>query len=572
MAGLQTSIQLQDRMSAVLNNITSSMSIMLSTFEQAQATTDAGLNAASMDAAKQGIAEASAEMARYREEIERAANTPPPAPPEPAWNSAAAPAVFMNSGADRFQAEYQAADQMARQLYENQKAISAQARSMRVTPPGMLNDVAAVENRMQALSLRIQQLNSIPVDLRTDQTNNELESLRGKLSQAVSVQETLNQAMGRMDISAANAAYQQLNSVMDSAERNIRDNINAQNQFNNSIRDGTGAASALWSKLKGVAVSAGIAFSAQKIIGLADTYTQTTARLNLMNDGMQTTAQLQDKIFASAQRSRTAYQVTADTVSKLGQRAADAFSSNDETIQFAENLNKQFVIAGTNQQEIKSASLQLTQALGSGVLRGEELNAVFEAAPNVIQTIADYMGVPIGQVRELASEGEITSQIVKNAMLGATNEINEQFAAMPMTYQQVWTSVQNTLLQAFQPIIQAIGQGATFINDNWSAIGPVFYAVAAALGVLAVAYGIWTMVTTVQTIAQWALNSAILSNPTTWIVIAIMAVVAAIVYWIAKVGGIRIAWLMCVNAVLTAADKLKLGFLAVWNMNKGGML
>ncbi|MEY8357078.1 tape measure protein [Lachnospiraceae bacterium 54-53] len=572
MAGLQTSIQLQDRMSAILNNITSSMSIMLSTFEQAQAATDAGLNAASMDAAKQGIAEASAEMARYREEIERAANTPPPAPPEPVWNSAAAPAVFMNSGADRFQAEYQAADQMARQLYESQKAISAQARSMRVTPPGMLNEVAATENRMQALSLRIQQLNSIPVNLRTDQTNNELESLRGKLSQAVTVQETLNQAMGRMDISAANAAYQQLNSVMDSAERNIRDNLNAQNQFNNSIRDGTGAASALWSRLKGVAVSAGIAFSAQKIIGLADTYTQTTARLNLMNDGMQTTAQLQDKIFASAQRSRTAYQVTADTVSKLGQRAADAFSSNDETIQFAENLNKQFVIAGASQQEIASASLQLTQALGSGVLRGEELNAVFEAAPNVIQTIADYMGVPIGQVRELASEGEITSQIVKNAMLGATNEINEQFAAMPMTYQQVWTSVQNTLLQAFQPVIQAIGQGATFINDNWSTIAPVFYGLAVGILVAAAAWGVYTAVTWLSVAANRALLTSMLSNPFLWIAIVIGAIVAAIYKWVQSVGGIRVAWLICVNAVLTQADRLKLGFLAVWNMIKGGML
>lgn len=572
MAGLQTSIQLQDRMSGILNNITSSMSIMLSTFEQAQTVTDAGLNAASMDAAKQGIAEASAEMARYREEVERAAVAPPPVTPEPSWNSAAAPAVFMNSGADRFQAEYQAADQMARQLYESQKAISAQARSMRVTPPGMLNDVAATENRMQALSLRVQQLNSIPVNLRTDQTNNELESLRGKMSQAVSIQETLNQAMGHMDISAANAAYQQLNSVIDSAERNIRDNLNAQNQFNDSIRDGTGAASALWSKLKGVAVSVGIAFSAQKVIGLADTYTQTTARLNLMNDGMQTTAQLQDKIFASAQRSRTAYQVTADTVSKLGQRAADAFSSNDETIQFAENLNKQFVIAGASQQEIESASLQLTQALGSGVLRGEELNAVFEAAPNVIQTIADYMGVPIGQVRELASEGEITSQIVKNAMLGATNEINEQFAAMPMTYQQVWTSVQNTLLQAFQPIIQAIGKGATFIYDNWSAIAPVFYGLAVGILVATAAWGIYTAVTWLSVAANRALLVSMLSNPFLWIAIVIGAIVAAIYKWVQSVGGIKVAWLMCVNAVLTHADRLKLGLMLAWNMIRGGML
>ena len=108
---------------------------------------------------------------------------------------------------------------------------------------------------------------------------------------------------------------------------------------------------------------------------------------------------------------------TADVVAKLGQRAGDAFDSSGEVVQFAENLNKQFVIAGASQQEIASASLQLTQALGSGVLRGEELNAVFEAAPNVIQTIADYLDVPIGKIREMASDGQITADVVKNAML-----------------------------------------------------------------------------------------------------------------------------------------------------------
>nr|DAL80217.1 MAG TPA: Tail tape measure [Caudoviricetes sp.] len=559
-------------MSAVLNNITSSMAVMLSTFEQTQVATDAGLNAASMDAARQGIAEASAEMARYREEVERTVAAPPLSPPEPAWSSAAAPAVFMNSGADRFQAEYQAADQMARQLYESQKAISSQARNMRVTPPGMLNDVAATENRTQALSLRIQQLNSIPVDLRTDQTNNELESLRGKLSQAVSVQETLNQAMGRMDISAANAAYQQLNSVMDSAERSIRDNLTAQNQFNNSIRDGTSAASGLWSKLKGLAMSAGLAFSAQKVIALSDSVTQTTARLNLMNDGLQSTERLNQMIFASAQRARAPYMDTASAIAKMGLNAGNAFNSNKELIAFMEQVNKQFVIGGATAQEQSNAMVQLSQAMAAGALRGEELNSILDAAPGIARTIEKNMGWAEGSIKQYAEKGAVSAQVVKASLLNMADETNEKFNSMPMTFSQVLTSIQTTLLQAFFPVIQAIGQGATFINNNWSTIGPIFYAVAAALGVLAVAYGIWTLVTTIQTIAQWALNAAILANPITWIVIAIMAVVAAIVYWIAKVGGIKVAWLMCVNAVLTHADRLKLGLMLAWNMIRGGML
>lgn len=215
----------------------------------------------------------------------------------------------------------------------------------------------------------------------------------------------------------------------------------------------------------------------QRLVSLSDEYVQTNARLNMINDGLQTTAELQDKILASAQRSRAAYTATADTVAKLSLNAGDAFKSNDETIQFAENLNKLFAIAGTEQASIASASLQLTQALGSGVLRGEEFNAVFEAAPNIMQTVADYMNVPIGKLREMAQDGKITADVVKNALLGATDEINTQFEAMPMTWGQVWTGIMNELYVASQPILELI----SLLAQNWSVLEPIVLGVAATL-------------------------------------------------------------------------------------------
>lgn len=499
------------------------------------------------------------------------ASTPEPvSAPMPTWQGVSGSGVFMNTGAERFQSELQSANQMAQQLYQSQQAISAKAAGMDIVPPGMINDVTAVENRMQALSTRVQSLNNIPVDLQTDRTNNELEGLRSKLNQAVSVQEDLAQAMSRMDISAANTAYQRLNTIIDSTDQDIRDNLTAQEQFNQSVKGGQSAASGLEGKLKNLALTAAAAFSVQKVIGLADSFTQTTARLNLMNDGQQTTLELQDMLFQSAQRSRAAYGATADMVAKLGQRAGAAFSSNAETIAFAENLNKQFVIAGASQQEMSSASLQLTQALGSGVLRGEELNAVFEAAPNIIQTIADYLDVPIGEIRNMASEGQITADIVKNAMLGATKEINAQFDQMPMTFEQVGTSVQNMLLQTFQPVIQAIGQGATFINDNWSTIVPVFYGVAAGVLFLAAAWGVHAAVTWLSVAANQALMASMLTNPLLWIAIAIGIVIAAIYKWVQSVGGIKIAWLTVVDVVLTNARLLQIGFSVIWmNIQNG---
>ena len=164
-----------------------------------------------------------------------------------------------------------------------------------------------------------------------------------------------------------------------------------QEKHDKKVRQTDNSANKLLSTVKRIVAAAAGFTIGKELLNLSDEMTQTTARLNLMNDGLQTTDQLNQMIYESAQRARTSYLATADVVAKLGQRAGDAFGSSAEVVQFAENLNKQFVIAGASQQEIASASLQLTQALGSGVLRGEELNAVFEAAPNVIQTIADYL-------------------------------------------------------------------------------------------------------------------------------------------------------------------------------------
>lgn len=318
-------------------------------------------------------------------------------------------------------------------------------------------------------------------------------------------------------------------------------------------------------------------------VGVSDELTQTTARLNMMNDRLQSTKELQDMIFQSAQNSRGAYLETADVVAKLGLRAADAFSSNAETVQFAENLNKQFVIAGASQQEMASASLQLTQALGSGVLRGEELNAVFEAAPNVIQTVADYLNVGIGEIRNMASEGQITAEIVKNAMLGATDQINEQFNQMPMTWAQRWTQIQNIAIQKFEPVLQminnlansgsldrfvngaisgltvvakvvtvtfnAVGAVGGFIADNWSIISPVIYGVVAAIGayvimqaISAAVSGAHTLALGIQAIAymtmgiaaanatmfQYGLNMAMLAFPGLWVAAIIIGIIVAI--------------------------------------------
>ena len=360
-----------------------------------------------------------------------------------------------------------------------------------------------------------------------------------------SVDTATSQGFDAAKIDETRRALDLANTEMQEMYNGIHRNTQEQQEFNNTVRQGTNAVDSMADKITGM-VSAYVGIqSIGKLVDLSDEYTQTTARLNMINDGLQSTADLQDKIFASAQNSRAAYLQTADVVAKLALRAGSVWESNEETIAFAETLNKAFVVAGASQEEMNSASLQLTQALGSGVLRGEELNAVFEAAPNIIQTIADYLGVGIGEIREMASEGQITADVVKNAMLGSAEEIDAQFQSMPMTWEQVWTGAMNQLLYASQPLLQFIN----LLAQNWSTLEPIVLGVAAAVGLYVVALGAYKVASTASavagavhaaslamqsgvtftaTAAQYGFNAALLACPLTWIVLIIIAVIAAI--------------------------------------------
>lgn len=297
------------------------------------------------------------------------------------------------------------------------------------------------------------------------------------------------------------------------------------------------------------------------LLNLSDSIASTTARLDMMNDGLQTTEELNDMVWQSAQRSRGAYQDTANLVAQLGNLAGDAFDSSAEIVAFAEQINKQIVLSGANGQAASAALLQLTQGLSSGALRGEELNSILEQTPTIARAIADYMGVTTGQMRELASEGAVTAEVVKNAMFAVAKETNAKFESMPMTWGRVWTQVQNIAVQALQPLLDVIGQGAQWVGENLDTIIPVVYGLATALGILAAAYGVWTVVTKIQSIAQAGLNATLLGSPITWVVIAIAAVVGAIVAWINKIGGLEIAWLTAVDAILYWWDWLKAGIM-----------
>ena len=401
----------------------------------------------------------------------------------------------------------------------------------------------------------------------------------------------------RVLVSSLKADYERITQSAKGTSESIRENEENQRKFKNEINSTTTSANNLWDKIKGIALTIGGLAGVKKILNLSDEMATTSARLSLIVDDKGSVEQLENKIFASAIRSRAEYQDTADMIGKLGSQAKGAFKNNDELIAFAEQLNKNFVLAGTNQQGIASAQLQITQALASGVLRGEELNAVFENATPVIQKIADYLDVPIGKIRDLAKEGKLSAQVVKNALLASADETNAAFEKMPMTWSQIWTKMKNIALKAFQPVLKKINEFAnnqkvqaafeSFINvisvASQAVLGliegmvwlygilepfaPIILGIVAAYvafnlisGLVSIALGIMSAMETAhaaaamlasgatlaETAAQWGLNSALYACPIVWIIAIIIALIAVLTYlWFTNddvAYGILYAW------------------------------
>ena len=293
----------------------------------------------------------------------------------------------------------------------------------------------------------------------------------------------------------------------------------------------------------------------QKLVETSDQMTQINARLQLMTGSAEAAAAAQDKIYQAAQRSRGAYMDMADMVAQLGTLAPDAFSSTDELIVFAEQLQKQMAISGASGQPAQAAMVQLTQALASGTLRGDELNSVLEQTPMIAKTIADYMGVSTGQMREMASEGAITADVVKNAMLSAAAETDAAYEQMPLTWSQVWTMGSNMALQAMQPVLDLISLAA----NNTERLIPIVTGLAAAVTVYAGAQTAANAATWLGVAANRALVASMLANPFLWVAVAVGVAVAAIAVWVQSVGGVQVAWLTAVDVVLSGVDNLRIG-------------
>ena len=405
------------------------------------------------------------------------------------------------------------------------------------------------------------------------------------------VQRASGRAVDAAQIAQARSQLVGANAEIQDMADGYRRAAEQEENLNRGLRTGGSLADGMLGKVKTLVATLAAGAGLNKLIGLSDQMTSTTARLSFLVDDGGSVDELEAKIMASAQRSRAAYLDTASAIASMGANAGAAFSSNDELIAFMEQVNRQFTIGGASAQGQAAAMLQLTQAMAAGALRGEELNSILENAPGIARAIEQYMGIAEGSIKQYAQEGQVTAEVVKNALFSVADETNAKFESMPMTWAQIWTNMQNRALQTLDPVLNKLNKLANseqfstvvdgalnalatitalvsgildvFVNigsavvDNWSVIEPIAWGLVAALvaynavalitqavngavalsagavalsaGVKAAAEMMSTGATFAATAAQYGLNTALLACPITWIVVGVIALVAGII-------------------------------------------
>lgn len=416
-----------------------------------------------------------------------------------------------------------------------------------------------------------------------------LKRITNGLSTTLNAFEQVQRASGRAvdvtQIQAARAALAEANRDVDNMAEAYRRAAQQEEVLNKGLRNGASAADGLLGKVKGIVTTLAAGAGAKAVLGLSDQLASSSARLSLIVDDGGSVDALEQKIMASAQRSRASYLGTMQTISKLGLQAGDAFNSNDELIRFTELLNKNFVIGGSSATEQAAVMYQLTQAMGSGRLQGDEYRSIIENAPMLAGAIEEYMRNvqgATGAMKDWSSEGLLTADVIKAAVFNSADEVEARFQQMPMTWGQVWTQMQNKAIAAFDPVLSKLNQvanserfetvtdgivsglatiaavagvvldllisGGSLVVDNWSWLEPIVWGLVAAFvayntvalitnglnaatalaeGVKAAALAMSTGATFAATVAQYGLNAALLACPITWIVLLIIALVAA---------------------------------------------
>lgn len=567
MSSIQTGIVLQDNFSNVAQGVIDSMYTMTAAAYEASQAVSSNVDTSSLQGARDEINQATAALNELNDAMQQDRNIQPTAPQVEQTAPDIAPPVVDGGNGQTINVDVNPV--LPDPLVENPEPLTVDIQP-NAPPTGEIGQrIENIRNQLNDVLSMQQQIDqtAATVDVLPDEVTNRISRVNALIEQIqanldFSVENPfglggneIEQQLSAIERSLNQAVTQQnmLNNAVGNTTQGISQNISEQGRFNQEISSGTQQANELTNTIKR-AVAAYVSIqSVGKALDISDELTQTTSRLDMMNDGLQSTEELTNMVYAAAQNSRGSFSDMAANVAKIGNLAGDAFSSSEQIVVFAEQLNKQMKLSGASTQEASAAMLQLTQSLAKGCLNGDELTSVMENGSAVTKTIAEYMGITQGELKDLAAEGQVTSDIIIAAMLGAADQTNAAFETLPMTWADVWQSMKNSALVAFRPVLQRINDLAnsqavqTFVNgaieamatlasivlnifdligtvggfiaDNWSVISPIIYGVIGALAVYAAYLGIVKGIeiasaaaTAIATVQKYNQAKAILAN------------------------------------------------------------
>lgn len=415
-----------------------------------------------------------------------------------------------------------------------------------------------------------------------DQMSQPLQMIQNNLKQVTNTTvnlKNINQNIyNTMNLVDARKSYQQINYFVQQNITNIRQARSEQGEYTKEVKKTSSASAGLVEKVKQLAAAYIGMKAASGFLNLSDEMTLIGSRLDRINDGTRTNAELRSVIYQSAQEARGSYTETLSAVAKLNLLAKDSFATNEEAVAFVEQMNKQFKLGGASVQEQKAAMQQLTQALAAGVLQGDEFRSVMENAPMLAQAIAKHIGVSTGELKKLSSEGKITADIIKNSVFASAVETDAAFASLPLTLGDVGNQIQSSFVrslepalaafnelintQSFQNFVARISEGTAtvagwlmaivagistvvqWMDSAWDTVGPILGGAAIAIAAV--------------TVAQIALNAAMAVNPVLLIIMAIGALIGYLWSLIESIGGVKVAWMLFVAANQFAWDMIKI--------------
>ncbi|CUZ48811.1 tape measure protein [Serratia marcescens] len=291
------------------------------------------------------------------------------------------------------------------------------------------------------------------------------------------------------------ASEEQVGNIVYEVEMNVANLLEAQRKVNERLdtmderfKRSAKSSDTLSTSVTRLAGAVSAAISVQQVAKYADAWTTVNNKLANSVKANEDLATVTQRVFSIAQDTRAALDATASLYQRLERATRSYGTSVDDVARLTTIINQGFVVSGATAQEASNAVIQLSQGLASGALRGEEFNSVTEQGGRLATALADSLGVNIGQLRAMAAEGKLTTDVVVKGLLSQGDAIGKEFANTTTTIGQALEIANNNIIQfigsstTVKSTVSLFNSSIITLSENLDVVAKVIGSVAAIVG------------------------------------------------------------------------------------------